>query len=254
MSPKRREKRKHPRPGLHARLRRVSGLTPRSVLREPLILPVVMGQEFAVEEEALWEEFDTVSAGRFAQPAAGKHGEALRTVNLESLTMTWDPGWLTNPGENPERVIKALKKVLRKRAVFDFLVVQKAPGIGFADFAGHASLRRLALVAPRGEADTRYIRMDISGHRRISANRRRHGRAEELPTTHQLAIHYYGTGEQWRVIAKANGIERWGSETPIVQMGRYKVGDRIKIPEPPPRRNTTITPHPRGTQVVEVGD
>ena len=260
MSPKRGD----PRPGLHARLRRVSGLTPRSVLREPLRLPVIIGNEFSVEEEALWEEFDTVSAGRFAQAAAGKHGEALRTVNLESLTMTWDPGWMTNPGQDPQRVIKALKRTLRKRSVFDFLVVQKSPGIGFADFAGFASIRRLALVAPRGEADTRYLRMDISGHRRISSGRRRHGRGEDLPTTHvldkndtlrSLALHYYGSGELWRLIAQANGISNWGSETPLVEMGRYKPGDRIKIPERPDRPNGGTTADTRGLvhQAVEVG-
>jgi nucleoid-associated protein YgaU len=241
----------------------VSGLTPRSVLRDPLSMPVVIGEEFTVEEEALWEEFDTVSAGRFAQAAAGKHAVALRTASMESLTLTWDPGWLTNPDHDPERVLRELRKVLRKRAVFDLLIVNK-PGADYAEFAGFASIRRLAITLKAGEPDTRYLQVDLSAHRRMSSRRRRHGRTANLPTTavldkndtlRSLALHYYGSGEQWRLIARANGITKWGSETPLVEMGRYKAGDRIKIPARPVNNGGT-TADTRGLvgQAVEVGE
>lgn len=257
-------KRGHPREGLHARLRRISDLTPRNVLREPLTLPVVIGEEFTIEEEALWEEFDTVSAGRFAQASAGRHAQALRTIDTEALTMTWDPGWLTEPNVEMERVLRTLKKVLRQRAVFDLLVVRK-PSADFAEFSGPATLRRLAITLKRGEPDTRYLQLSVSSHRRMSSRRRRHGRASNLPTTatldandtlRSLALHYYGTGELWRLIAKANGITNWGSEDPLVKMNRYKVGDRIKIPERPHRSNGGTTADTRGLvgQAVEVGE
>lgn len=252
-----------PRPGLHARLRRVGDLTPRRVLREPLTLPVVWGDQFEIEEEALWEEFDTVGAGRFAQPAAGKHAEALRTFTAEAMTMTWDPKWLVAPGQDPEDVLRDLKLILRKRAIFDLLVVNK-PSVGFAEFAGFATIRRLAIILKRGEPDTRYLQIDMSSHRRMSSRRRRHGNAANLPTTatldandtlRSLANHYYGSGEEWRLIAAANGITSWGSEDPLVKMGRYKVGDRIKIPDRPNRSGgTTANPGaPIPGQVIEVG-
>jgi hypothetical protein len=255
----------HPRPGLHARLRRVSDVTPRTVLRTAFTLPVVIGDEFTIEEEALWEEFDTVSAGRFAQAAAGKLGQALSTFTSESLTMTWDPKWMVAPGQQPEKVLRTLRKILHERAVFDLLIVNK-PSADFAEFAGYATIRRLAIVLKRGEPDTRYLQMDLSSHRRMSSRRRRHGRASNLPTTatldandtlRSLASHYYGTGELWRLIAKANGIDSWGSEDPLVKMGRYKVGDRIKIPERPhrgpPNGGTTADTQGLIGDAVEVG-
>lgn len=247
------------RPGLHARMRSVSGLTPRSVLREPLRLPVVMGDSFTTEEEALWEEFDTVSAGRFASPAAGKDARALTTVSTESMTMTWDPGFLTNPDTGALMMIRNLRKILRKRAVFDLLVVQKPNVIGIPDFSGLATVRRLAVTAKSGEPESRYFQIDISSHREISASRRRHGAGATLPTTakltssdtlRSLALHYYGTGEFWRLIAQANGITGWGSETPLTQMGRYKVGSRVKIPERPDRSSNGGTTASKGGVLI----
>lgn len=232
-----------PRDGLHARFRRVSDLTPRSVLRSPFTLPVVIGDEFTVEEEAIWEEFDTVGAGRFAIAAAGEHAPALKTISTEALTMTWDPKWMTAPGQNPRAVLRTLRQIFHKRAVFDLLVVRK-PGADFPEFADFASIRRLAITVKRGEPDTRYIQLDLSQHRRISSRRRRHGKASNLPTTavlgaadtlRSLALHYYGLESYWRLIAEANGIKNWGGEDPLVGMDRYKVGDRVKIPDRPHR-------------------
>lgn len=255
-----------PRPGLHCRLRRVSDLTPRAVLRQPMQIPVITGNDFTVEEEALWEEFDTVSAGRFAQAAAGQHGVALANFSAEGMTLTWDPGWLTEPNEDPEHVLRTLRQILRRRAIFELLVVQKRPTTGFAEFDGFATLRRLAITARRGEADTRYIQMDISAHRRMSARRRRHGRSARLPTTavldandtlRSLAAHYYGTGELWKLIARANGIDKWGSETPLVKLARYKAGDRIKIPRRQhraPANGGTTAPRATTYGAVEVGE
>jgi hypothetical protein len=238
----------HPREGLHARFRAIRGLTPRAVLRAPLILPVVIGDEFTVEEEALWEEFDTVGAGRFAQAAAGDHAAALHTVSPEAMSMTWDPGFLVNPDVTMEHVKKELQRILRRRAIFDLLVLNKPKG-EFAEFAGYATLRRLSISLKRGEADARYLSMDLSSHRQISAVERSHGSASNLPTTttitddttlRNLADHYYGNGSEWRLIAAVNGISSWGSEDPLVKMGRYKVGDRIKIPEQPGKSGGTV--------------
>lgn len=245
-----------PREGLHARMRRVSDLTPRDVLRQPFTLPVVIGDSFTVEEEALWEDFDTVGAGRFSAPAAGEHAEALKTISTEALTMKWSPKWMTAPDQDPRAVLRTLRKILHKRAVFDLIVIRK-PSPDFSEFSGFASLRRLSIVVKRGEPDTRYISMDLSQHRRISSRRRRHGKGADLPTTalltngdtlRSLALHYYGTGSLWKLIARANGIKNWGSEDPLVKMGRYKPGDRIVIPERPHRG-----PPSGGTTAADTG-
>lgn len=236
----------HAREGLHARFRGVRGLTPRPVLRSPLTLPVVIGEEFTVEEEALWEDYDTVGDGRHSQAAAGKHGQALKTMSPEAMTMTWDPGFLVNPHVTMEHVKRQLEHIHHHRAIFDLLIVNK-PHAPFAEFSGFASIRRLAITLKRGEPDTRYLSMDLSAHRRISSRERGHdgstaANGAHLPTTttlkddttlRSLAEHYYGSGVAWRNIAGANGISKWGSEDPLVDMGRYKVGDRIKIPQAP---------------------
>lgn len=254
-----------PRPGLHARLRRVADLTPRRVLRSPLTLPVVIGNEFTVEEEALWEDFQTVGAGTFSSPAAGKNAEALKTMTAEAMTLAWDPGWLVNPDDSPERVLKMLRAVLHSRAVFDLLVVNK-PSADFAEYAGFATIRRLSISLKRGEPDARYLSIDLSQHRRMSSRRRRHGKAANLPTTAQLtahdtlrslAKHYLGTGALWKLIATANGINNWGSEDELVKMDRFKVGDRIKIPQRPntsPNGGTTAHPgQPIPGAAIEAG-
>lgn len=238
----------HPREGLHARFRAVRGVTPRAVLRAPLILPVVIGDEFTVEEEALWEEFDTVGAGRFAQPAAGDHAAALHTVSPEGMTMTWDPGFLVNPDVTMQHVKRELQRILRRRAIFDLLILNKPKG-EFAEFSGLATLRRLSLTLKRGEPDARYLSMDLSSHRQMTLTERGRGATSNLPTTtaltgdstlRNLAEHYYGDGSEWRLIALANGITSWGSEDPLVKMGRFKPGDRIKIPEQPGKSGGTV--------------
>lgn len=231
----------HPRPGLHLRLRSVNDLTPRRILRSPFTIPVVTGDELSIEEEALWTDFDTVGAGRFTSPAAGKDAAMLQTFTANGMTLFWDPKWVVMPGQDPGDVIDELQAILRAHAVFDMLLTRK-PGASFAEFSGFAILRNLVTGLKKGEADARYLQMDFTSYRRMSSRRRRHGKAANLPTTatlsaddtlRTLAKQYYGKGAEWRLIAKANGIDHWGSEDPLVKMGRYKEGDKIKIPQPP---------------------
>lgn len=245
--------RNEPRLGLRLRMRAVHGLTPRHVLRQPLVLPVVVG-EFTVEEEFLWEDFGTVGAGERSSPASGKHASGLQGFDIESLTISWDPRWLVNPGLSPRKVRRTLMEIGRKRAVFDCLAINR-PGADYAEFSGYARLARLARTLKPGEPDTRYLTISVKQYRPMNAPRRRHG--PRLPTTHRLdandtlrslAAHYYGDGSMWRLIANANGLRNWGSEDPIVQTKRFNVGDRIKIPDRPDR-----TPPNGGTEAEPIG-
>lgn len=230
-----------PRPGLRIRLRAAHGLTPRHILREPLVLPVVIG-EFTVEEEFLWEDFGTVGSGEHSTPAAGKRANPLQTFTADTLSLTWNPRWLVAPHQSPRQIRRWLMAIGRSRAVFNLLAINR-PGADFAEFNGLARMSSLARTLKPGEADTRYFTIGFKQYRPMNARRRRHG-GPRLPTTHKLkatdtlrslADHYYGTGQIWRLIANANGLTKWGSENPIVKTKRYKVGDRIKIPQRPDR-------------------
>lgn len=233
-----------PRLGLRVRLRAVHGLTPRHILRQPLVLPVVIG-EFTVEEEYLWEDFPTVGSGEHSTPAAGKNAAPLQSFDAETLTLSWSPKWLVAPNQDPRHVRRALMEIGRKRAVFDLLATNR-PGADFAEFAGYARLARMARTLKPGEPDTRYFALSFKQFRPMNAPRRRHG--PRLPTTHKLdandtlrslARHYYGDGSMWRLIANANGLRNWGSEDAIVKTKRFDVGDRIKIPDRPDRPGST---------------
>ncbi|HXI94950.1 MAG TPA: hypothetical protein VNG04_02385 [Candidatus Acidoferrum sp.] len=227
-----------PRAGVHARLRAVHDLTPSSVLREPLLLPVVIGEELSIDEEYLWEDFTTVASGEHSSPSPG-NSRPLARLTGETMSLTWNPRWLANPDVNPEQVRRELLRIGRRRAIFDLLLVNK-PGADFAEFSGYATIRRISSALKRGEADSRYYTLDIVEYRPMSAGRRKHRYGTRRPTTHaldandtlrSLARELLGNEGYWRKIAAANGLTHWGSNDPIVDSKRYKVGDRIKIPD-----------------------
>lgn len=236
------------RQGLHVRLRREPGITPKDVLDQPLRFPVVTGQEFTVEEEFGWEEFQSVGAGDFLVPRSGEHAPSLRKWSNEVMTLTWNPRWLARPHVDPAKLIKRLRWIGRHRAPFHMLILQR-PNYGMkADYSGLAVLLSLSVITRRGEPDTRYLQMDFSQYRPMTVRRR--GRSR-LPTTHRLtkddtlrslAKKYYGSQKHWRAIKRANGIHKWGGANELVKMKRYKRGDWIKIPvEPEVHIGTSVT-------------
>lgn len=226
------------REGLHARLRAIHNLTPRQVLRSPLLLPVMIGEELSVEEEYLWEDFGTVGDGEHSSPAPGKSARPQQKFTGETLSLTWDARWLANPGVNPEKLRRELLRIGRERALFDLLILNK-PGADFAEFSGYANIRRITRGLKRGESDTRYYTIDFAEYRPMTVGRKKHRFGPRLPSTHaltktdtlrSLARELLGNEEKWRMIARANGITKWGGNDPLVDSKRFKVGDRIKIP------------------------
>lgn len=227
-----------PRPGLHARLRAVNDFTPAQVLRTPLLLPVMVGDELSIDEEYPWEDFTTVGDGEHSSPAPG-NARPLAKFSGETMSLTWNPRWLAAPNVNPEKVRRELLRIGRRRAIFDLLVVNK-PRSDFAEFSGYATIRRISRGIKRGEADSRYYSIDFVEYRPMGLGRRKRRFGARRPTTHgldandtlrSLARELLGNEGYWRNIAEANGITKWGSNDPLVDSKRYKVGDRIKIPD-----------------------
>lgn len=228
--------------GLRVRLSRIPGETPKTVLAQPLILPAVM-RNFGWSEEALHSEYDTVRAGQFSQPALGPAtARRLRAVDdVETLTVEWDAPWLVERGIDPDRVYDELFGVLRSRKPCELLVTPK--------FGPERPLLRMDItirsIAPQmreGEADTIYYVLRWSEWRRAEGKRRGAGKPK-LPTTHKLtatdtlyslSMRYYYSARGADVIASANAIKGWGKKTPLVQMQRYKVGSKLKVPKLPP--------------------
>lgn len=226
-----------PRAGLHARLRAIHNLTPAHVLRSPLTLPVVIGEEFTVEEEFQWEDFPTVGGGEHSSPSPGK-GRPQATFTGDTMSLTWNPRWLAKPNVSPERLRRELLGLGRRRAIFDLLIVNK-PSADFAEFSGYATIRRISRVIKSGEPDTRYYTIDFKEYRPLSVSRRKHRYGPKLPNTHalgkddtlrSLARELLGNESHWRLIARVNGITNWGGDDPLVDSKRFKAGDRIKIP------------------------
>lgn len=227
-----------PRAGLHVRLRAVHDLTPAHVLREALLLPVMIGEELSIDEEYPWEDFTTIGDGEHSTPSPGKNAKPLARFTGETMSLTWDARWLANPDVNPEKLRRELLRIGRRRAIFDLLVVNK-PSADFAEFSGYAGIRRISRAIKRGEPDSRYYSIDFAEYRPMTVGQRNHKFGAKTPTTHtltaddtlrSLARELLGNESFWRNLAAANGLTNWGSSDPIVDSKRYKVGDKIKIP------------------------
>lgn len=229
--------------GLRVRIRPDRKLTPKDVMKRPLHFPAVTSDTFEIVGEAMHSNFDTVSAGEFSQPASGKKSRRLKTSSFDILTVSWDPSWITYPGVDPQRVKKVLEAIIKRRCPVHLLAFVEPHIHGYtgAEWDALVTLRSVSRRLPHGEPDARYYTVEWSEYREPGVKKRRHGggRDRKLPTTHKLrrddtmrglAKKFYGNGNLWRHIKRANGIKNWGSATPLVNMKRFKVGDRIKIP------------------------
>jgi hypothetical protein len=247
------------RPGLRIRLRRVDGMTPKRVLRQPLYLPAVIGEDFTVEEMPTFEDFGTVGAGEFAQATPGP---TLDRLAADTLSMTWSPKWMTHPHQSEKHVKRVLESIARHKAPVHLLAVAK-PRARFAEYAGIVTIRAVRRTLRAREADTHYYSLEFAQHRSLKQPRRRNG-GPELPATHRLdkddtlrnlARRYYGSSEQWRRIKRANGIKNVGGAEKLVSLKRYKVGSRILIPGPPDIGRGTVADNlDRVGPAHEVGD
>lgn len=232
------------RSGLRLRLKAIPGLTPKPILRNPLYIPVVLGPDFEVGEEALHTEFETVGAGQFSSPAGGKHAPQLKSLDFETLSLTWDAKWLVYPDTSPEEVKEELQAILGSRKPVEMFAHVGPHGRG-SELRMWATLRSMRRVLRHGENDTRYFNLEWKQYRSPVVGRSAANSYANLPTTHTLdkddtlrsiAKQYYGTESMWQFLASQNGIKSWGGDDPLVKMDRYKAGDKIKVPVPPPTK------------------
>lgn len=229
--------------GLRVRLSKIPGETPAGVLSKALVLPAVLG-EFGWTEEAAHSEYETVRDGQFSQPQLGPAtARRLRTLNdIETLTIEWDAPWLVEQGLDPHDVYDELFAVLRSRRAVELLATPQF-GPERPLLRMNITIRSISPLMKRGEPDSMYYTVRISEWRNAEVKRRgagSPGNPSKLPTTHKLtatdtlyslSAKYYHTSAGTDAIAKANGIKSWGKKTPLVKMGRYKVGSKIKIPK-----------------------
>lgn len=226
--------------GLRVRLSRARGLTAKGVLREPLYLPVVLGP-FGFTEEALHEEYQTVSAGQFSVPGqGGSTARQLRDLGLETMTLDWKARWLIE-WKSPTVVRRELYAILRSRTPVELLAILRWGG-GPEELRMLVTLRSLARELRPGEADTRYYSLAVREYRKTGADKQADSRSDNLPTRHRLgpddtfsslAQKYHHTSVSWRSIRDANGISNWGPRTEVWKHAKFKIGDYVKIPVPP---------------------
>lgn len=232
--------------GLRVRFARIPGETPAAVLRRPLYLPAVL-EGFGWAEEFSHTEYDTIRAGQFSQPAMGPvTARRLRAVDdVEALTMTWEPAWLVEQGVDPDDVHDELFAAGRSRRPVELLAslkLNEAPLLRMA-----ITVRSIGVQLRRGQPDTLYYSLKFAEWRNAEVDRKGTGSARRgansagggLPATHNLtaadtlhslALRYYKSARAWPVIANANAIRGIGQGTPLVQMARFRVGSKIKIP------------------------
>lgn len=224
--------------GLRVRLSRIPGETPPGVLAAPLYLPAVI-DGFGWTENFSHTEYDTVRGGQFSQPAMGPAtARQLRGVDdVTALTMEWEPKWLVELGVDPEAVYDALFAAGRARAAVELLVAEKL-GVGRPMLRMNITIRSINVQMRKGEPDTLYYLLRFTEWRNATAERKGAGGSEgpktatltATDTLHSLSMKFYKTATEWKAIATANGIKGVGQSTPLVQMARFKVGSKIKIP------------------------
>lgn len=233
-------------PGLRVRFAALDS-TDKSVLKRPLYLPAVLG-DFTIREESAASTIDTVSGGQFTTvPAGSLSARQLRSLDIEALTLDWNPAWLVESGLDPDDVRDELQTLLRlkRKGEFEFLAMLKLGRGRPEELRMHALVTALERTLKHGEPNARYYTMTVAEAKFASTTRRSVSKpGPKLPTTHKLiatdtllslAKKYHGRYDTWESIRDANAIStRWGQSEPLVKMHRYKVGSKVKIPEPPP--------------------
>lgn len=225
---------------LRVRFSRLPGETPKTMLRAPFGLPVILN-DFGYEEDAEHAEYRTIRFGEFSQPVGGVgfHGRSLRRLDLETLALDWDAPWLAHAGYSLEDVQSTLTAILRSKRAFRF-GARLYSGTGPFELQMNATLRSVRPTRKPGERDTRYYTLSLAEWRDPSVRRRGENPAQtKLPTKHKLTAtdtfnslskRYYGSYKGADFIRRRNGVGSFGDSTPIVKTRKFKVGDKIIIP------------------------
>lgn len=239
------ERQKNRGSGMAVRFSPIKGVTPKSVLDRHIWLPAVIS-DTVITEDALHNEYDTISAGQFSMAAMGDaSARQLRTGEYDTLILETSAKWLTIRHQNPAKLNQTLDEILRaKKAVLLTVTFHPNPS-SHPEEQFPITFRELTREVHGPERDTTYRSLQFSEWRdhttgrRSDAPGRKHG--DPVPTTKNitasdtlssLSMEYYGSYAFWKQIRDANGITaKFGQNTAIVSLsGRWKTGAKIKIP------------------------
>lgn len=242
----------------HARLARIPGVTPKSVLKSPLRFGVVLN-DIEWYDSADWRDFSTIANGQRTQPAGGKaeKGRNLRTISLDVLTQFQPPPTRTDPAgprwsyeapyaDSGQKIRQEVAEIVRKRAAFRLAITMHTPRItgSPAELRMNATLRSVTRRTPHGEADSRYLVLEFVEFRSAQTDERSQDKSDALPTTHKIEagdtlkslakLYYKGQKQHWDVIKRANKtlLKGYGSEKKLDALMKKKPGT-LRIPEPP---------------------
>lgn len=233
--------------GLKIKLTRVAGLTPANVLDTPYYFQCPPEDEVTLSFGHSSTDYTVIPSqddGDFQRVG----GRQLRTAAFSTLVVDWggfiladhfarnfDAGTFTI-----ETLVNNLIEVSEKGAIFRVTASHNLRGV---EWSWLATLPDLGVVERAGEIDARFLNITFKEWRKGISQAKRVG-GKTWPKTHvltktdtlyNLARHYYGKTGAGRpgatAIAKANKIRNWGFGTPLVNSKRFKVGDKIKIPE-----------------------
>lgn len=207
----------------------IPGHTDLRALEAPVSFQVGPLNELTQQISASHGDYSTVGNGEFSQRPSGP---SLDRLNIETLTISWNPSWAVDPNADPDNIEYVLKAVVKTGTPVDLYVTSDRVELHY-----QVTLRSIQRTNKAGEADTVYWNIEIAQWRSNTTAKRGHSK---LPLRHKLTEHdtlrslakkFYGSAEDWRGIGKANGLTRWGGDTPLVKTHKYKVGSKILIPK-----------------------
>lgn len=227
--------------GLIVRVRAIQGITSKRASRVlPFTFHVAPSGTFPISRSFPHNDYE---------PLAGKQRSregvtALRSASWTALFLDWKPNWsiLRSPRyrPNPLEMLEKLEIVgEEKKAV---LLTARNPALWERyDVNWPATLRELNSEEREGEPDARYATLTFVEWIATALNTKRIGTTSRLPvsltaktlpagrdTLYELARIYYGDQGDWRIIAKANGLQ----VPPTYDLN--KLGNRkIRVPRRP---------------------
>lgn len=212
--------------GARITLSAVKGLTPSKFLTTPFRFQCPPLNELERALVAPWPVFETLSAGERSRP----QGAALEVWTIETL-FHWDYEpfmvWTgsdasgtpnaTNGVFEPQLFIAELKAIAHANVIVRLVLEDP---VVWGPKALINSLATLTGVAPKqkpGEVGSEYLTLTVQEFREITLEQQKRRRSQndherkvkpkKTDTLADLARHEMGRPSDWRLIAKANGIE-----------------------------------------------
>ena len=253
--------------GLRVTLSRFKA-TRKNVLNQPLNFQMPPLDEFAWNQAAEHQDFQTLANGQFSRSA----GRSLLTFELRTLVVDYQPRWAAwhraRPNApHPQQVAQLLKHIVQLGTPIMFTArsgLWESP-----DLRLPVTLRSVQSSERAGEVDARYFdlsfvewreqELDRKGKGKPTKVRLRHslpatvvihdngtlseaaesdGQPKKIPTRAKygtlsdLATFYYGDPSAWRSIVRENGIEDFAPNRDLSELKKKgKKVRKLRIPD-----------------------